>query len=160
MAETFKEKRIICSKFPVLYSKYPSLENWKFSFTGCGEKIFTLQLYIMFRVVWMTQRFVIQRSNGNFVGFPKIILKIVKNCPMKRNSNFSGEWQIWPTRNWNLTLNFEAIWVQYGIKCLKLVYSHSNIILEWNIFGLRLIRGHRLKMTDSATCQKNANYAS
>ena len=78
--------------------------------TGCGEKIFTLQLYIMLRVVWMPQRRVIRRSNGNFVGFPRIILKIVKNYPMKHNSHFSGEWRIWPTRNWNLTLNFEAIW--------------------------------------------------
>ena len=99
--------------------------------TGCGEKIFTLLLYILFRVVCMSLRRVIWRSNGNFVGFPRIILKIVKNYPMKHNSHLSGEWQIWPTRNWNLTLNFEAIWGQYGLKCLTLVYSHSNIILEW-----------------------------
>ena len=84
--------------------------------TGCGEKTLTLQLYIMFRVVWMPQRHVIRRSNGNFVGFPRIILKIVKKYPKKRNSHFSGKWQIWPTRNWNLTLNFEAILSQY---CLK-----------------------------------------
>ena len=135
------------------------------SHTGCGEKIFTLQLYILLIVfVWIPQRHVIRRSNGNFVGFPRIILKIVKNYPMKRNSHFSDEWQIWPTRNWNLTLNFEAIWGQYGLKCLILVYSRSNIIFQEIFFCFRLVRGHfvisLVLFADSATCQKNANYAS
>ena len=37
----------------------------------------------------------------------------------------------------NLTLNFEAVWGQYGLKRLKLVQSHSNIIfqLHLNIWG-------------------------
>ena len=39
------------------------------------------------------QRCVIRRLNGNFVGFSGIILKIVKNYPMKHNSHFSGKWQ-------------------------------------------------------------------
>ena len=98
--------------------------------TGCGEKIFTLLLYILFRVVCMSLRRVIRRSNGNFVGFPRIILKIDKNYPRKYNLHFSGERKIWPTRNWNLTINFVAIWGQCALKCLILVYSHSNIILE------------------------------
>ena len=63
-------------------------------YTGCVEKILTLQnVYILFRVVWIPQRRVIRRSNGNFVGFPRIILKIVKNYPMKHNLHFSGKWQ-------------------------------------------------------------------
>ena len=98
--------------------------------TGCGEKIFTLLLYTLFRVVCMSLRRVIWRSNGNFVGFPRIILKIDKNDPRKYNLHFSGERKIWPTRNWNLTINFVAIWGQCALKCLILVYSHSNIILE------------------------------
>ena len=98
--------------------------------TGCGEKIFTFLLYILFRVVCMSLRRVIRRSNGNFVGFPRIILKIDKNYPRKYNLHFSGERKIWPTRNWNLTINFVAIWGQWALKCLILVYSHSSIILE------------------------------
>ena len=41
----------------------------------------------------MPQRCVIQRSNGNFAGFPVIVLKIAKNYPMKHNLHFSGKWQ-------------------------------------------------------------------
>ena len=79
----------------------------------------------------MSLRRVIRWSNGNFVGFPRIILKIDKNYPRKYNLHFSGERKIWPTRNWNLTINFVAIWGQWALKCLILVYSHSNIILEY-----------------------------
>ena len=32
---------------------------------------------------------------------------------------------------WYLTENFEAIWGCNGFKSLTLVYSHSNIILQW-----------------------------
>ena len=99
--------------------------------TGCGEKILTLLLFTLFRVLCMSLRRVIWWSNGNFVGFPRIILKIDKNYPRKYNLHFSGERKIWPTRNWNLTINFVAIWGQWALKCLILVYSHSNIILEW-----------------------------
>ena len=133
------------SKFVKLNSVGPPTMKSKIC-TGCGEKIFTLKLYILFRVVWMPQRHVIRGSNGNFVGFPRIILKIVKNYPMKRNSHFSDEWQIWPTRNWNLTLNFEAIWGQYGLKRLALFDSHSNIILQFLKDAYRPLEALRTKI--------------
>ena len=91
---------------------------WRFYSTGCGEIIFTLLLYILFRVVCMSLRCVIRRSNRNFVGFSRIILKIVENYPLKCNSHFTGKRQIWPTRDWNLTINFVAIWGQCALKCL------------------------------------------
>ena len=39
------------------------------------------------------QRRVIQQWNGNFVGFPRIILKIVKIYPMKHNLHLFSKWQ-------------------------------------------------------------------
>ena len=53
--------------------------------------------------VWILQRRVIRRWNGNFTGFSEIFSKIAKKFPMKRNSHFSGKWQKRPTRIWNLT---------------------------------------------------------
>ena len=75
-----------------------------------GEKKFTLQLYILFRVVWVPQRRVIRRSNGNFVGFPRIIMKIVKNYVMKHNLHFSGKWQ---NRQISQFSRYWWIWDQY-----------------------------------------------
>ena len=46
---------------------------------------------------------------------------------MKRYLHFSGKRRIWPTRIWNLTSKFEAIWGQYGLKPLLFVYFNSNI---------------------------------
>ena len=72
-------------------------------------------------------RRVIRGWNGNFVGFSGIFSKIVKNLSMKRYLHFSGKKQIRPTRIWNLTSKFEAIWGQYGLKPLLYVYFNSNI---------------------------------
>ena len=81
---------------------------------------------------------VICHMNGNFVGFWEIFSKIVKNYPMWLNLHFSGKWQNWPARIWNLTLTFEAVRGHYGLKHAILVYSHSNIIFQWFCFCLRL----------------------
>ena len=59
---------------------------------------------IIFWVVWIPQRCVIRRSNGNFVGFSRMIIKMVKNYVMKHKLHFSGLWQNWQmsqfTRYW------------------------------------------------------------
>ena len=46
-----------------------------------------------------------------------------------------------------LTENFEAIWGHNGLKSLTLVYSHSNIILQWYFWLEAVLRswGHRLE---------------
>ena len=62
--------------------------------TRCGVKKYTLKSSTAKAIKMRLHRHVIRRSNGNFVGFPRLTLKIVKNYPMKRNSHFSGEWQI------------------------------------------------------------------
>ena len=41
----------------------------------------------------MPQRHVIRQSNGNFMGFPRIVIKIVKNYIINRNLHFSDKWK-------------------------------------------------------------------
>ena len=59
---------------------------------------------------------------------------VVKNGPMKHYLHFSGKRQNSPTRIWNLTLKFEAVCGQYGLKPIIFVYFNSNIVLQWYFF--------------------------
>ena len=97
--------------------------------TGCAKLIFTLCKIAVILAVSTLQKRVIRLWNGNFVGFLGIFSKFVKNVPMKRYFHFSGKWQNRPTRIWNLTLKFEAIRGQYGLKPLLIVYFNSIIVL-------------------------------
>ena len=90
------------------------------------ENLYTFEMATILAVSTL-QRRVIRGWNGNFVGFLGIFSKIVKNISMKRYLHFSGKRRIWPTRIWNLTSKFEAIWGQYGLKPLLFVYFNSNI---------------------------------
>ena len=64
--------------------------------TGCAKLIFTLfyKIAAIFAILTL-QRRVIQRWNGNFVGFMEIFSKIVKNVLVKQYLHFSGKWQKW-----------------------------------------------------------------
>ena len=108
-------------------------ESWKFAIFEPGVARKSLRsnyilTYIVKSCIWMLQRHVIWWSIGNFVGLPRIILKIVKHFPMKRNSHFSREWQIWPTRYKHLTLNFEANMasnIKYYIILIQISYCNG-----------------------------------
>ena len=86
------------------------------------ENLYTFKIAAIL-AVWTLQRCVIRGWNGNSVGFSGIFSKIVKNY-----SHFYGKTQNWPTRIWNLTLKFEAIWGQYGHKPIIFVYLFWNIV--------------------------------
>ena len=58
-----------------------------------AESKFPIRFLNKYWSILSLQRRVIRQWNGNFSGFLGILLKIVKNFPMKRNSHFSGKWQ-------------------------------------------------------------------
>ena len=115
------------------------LHFWKVYRVG-RENLHTFKIAAI-SAVSALQRRVIQVWNGNFVDISGKFSKIVKNFPMKRYLHFSGKRQNRPTRIWNVTSKFEAIWGQYGLKPLIFAYFYSNIWI-WGEFS-------HLKFTNS-----------
>ena len=101
------------------------------------ENLYTFEIAAISAVSTL-QRHVIRGWNGNFVGFSGLFSKILKNVPMNLYLHFSGKRQNRPTRIWNLTLKFDAIWGHYGLKPLISAYFNSNIWIVWYFFTSNL----------------------